>query len=67
MIKGNFGVRSRLLSGISCKKKKRICLQKNKSKQSYVWIKSIFGAQNIFFGREIAGLDLGIIPVISAL
>ena len=32
-----------------------ICL-KNKSKQSYVWIDSIFEAQSICFGNEIAGL-----------
>ena len=30
--------------------------QKNKSKQSYVWIDSIFEAQNICFGSEITGL-----------
>ena len=30
--------------------------KKNKSKQSYVWIYSIFEAQNICFGSEIAGL-----------
>ena len=29
-----------------------ICLRKNKSKQSYVWIDSIFEAQNICFGTE---------------
>ena len=34
----------------------RICLRKNKPKQSYVWIDSIFEAQNICFGSEIAGL-----------
>ena len=34
----------------------RICLRKNKSNQSYVWIDSIFKAQNICFGSEIAGL-----------
>ena len=33
-----------------------ICLQKNKSKQSYVWIDSIFKAQSICFGTEIAGI-----------
>ena len=33
-----------------------ICVRKNKSKQSYVWIESIFKAQNICFGSEIAGL-----------
>ena len=32
----------------------RICLHKNNSKQSYVWIDSIFEAQNICFGSEIA-------------
>ena len=31
-----------------------ICLRKNKSKQSYAWIDSIFEAQNICFGSEIA-------------
>ena len=31
-------------------------LRKNKSKQNYVWIDSIFEAQNICFGSEIAGL-----------
>ena len=45
-------VTSRLLSGILC----NICLRKNKSKQSYVWIDSIFEAQNICFGAEIVGL-----------
>ena len=30
--------------------------EKNKSKQSYVWIDSIFEAQNICFDSEIAGL-----------
>ena len=35
---------------------KNICLRKNKSKQSYAWIDSIFEAQNICFGTEIAGL-----------
>ena len=34
----------------------RICLRKNKSKQNYVWIDSIFEAQIICFGSEIAGL-----------
>ena len=34
----------------------RICLRKNKSKQSYVWIDSIFEAQYICLGSEIAGL-----------
>ena len=34
----------------------RICLRKNKSKQSYVCIDSIFEAQNICFGSEIADL-----------
>ena len=34
----------------------RICSRKNKSKHSYVWIDSIFEAQNICFGSEIAGL-----------
>ena len=33
-----------------------ICLRKNKSKQSYVWIDSIFEAQSICFGTEEAGL-----------
>ena len=33
-----------------------ICLRKNELKQSYVWIDSIFEAQNICFGSEIAGL-----------
>ena len=33
-----------------------ICLRKNKSKQSCVWIDSIFEAQNICFGSEIASL-----------
>ena len=33
-----------------------ICIRKNKTKQSYVWIDSIFEAQNISFGSEIAGL-----------
>ena len=33
-----------------------IYVHKNKSKQSYVWINSIFEAQNICFGSEIAGL-----------
>ena len=33
-----------------------ICLRKNKSKQSYVWIDSIFEAQSICFGTEKAGL-----------
>ena len=33
-----------------------ICLRKNKSKQSYVWIDSIFEAQTICFGTEKAGL-----------
>ena len=32
-----------------------ICLRKNKSKQSYVWIDSIFEAQSICFETEIAG------------
>ena len=40
---------------------------KEKSKQSYLWIESIFEAQNICFGREIAGTSLGTIPIISAL
>ena len=31
-------------------------LRKNKSKQSYVWIDSIFEAQFFFFASEIAGL-----------
>ena len=39
----------------------RICLRKNKS---YVRIDSIFEAQNICFGSEIAGLL--IIPIIGA-
>ena len=34
----------------------RSCLRNNKSKQSYVWIDSIFKAQTICFGSEIAGL-----------
>ena len=33
-----------------------ICLRKHKSEQSYVWIDSIFEAQNICIGSEIAGL-----------
>ena len=33
-----------------------ICLRKNKSKQSYVWIDSTFEAQNICSGSETAGL-----------
>ena len=33
-----------------------ICVRKNKSKQSYVWIVSIFKAQNICFGAKIVGL-----------
>ena len=36
-----------------------ICLRKNKSKQSYVWIRSIFKAQNIFFGSKIAKCAFG--------
>ena len=46
---------SRLLSGILCKQYTYL-FTKNKSKQSYVWIDSIFEAQNICFGSEIAGL-----------
>ena len=42
----------------------RICLRKKKSKQSYVWIDTMFEAQNICFGSEIGGLWL---PIISAL
>ena len=30
--------------------------KKNESKQSFVWIDSMFEAQNICFGSEIAGL-----------
>ena len=41
-----------------------ICLRKKTSKQSYLLIESIFEAQNICFGCEIAGLLE--IPIISA-
>ena len=33
-----------------------ICLQKNKSKQSYIWIDSIFEAKIIYFGTEKDGV-----------
>jgi len=33
-----------------------ICLRKNKSKQTCVWIDSIFEAQSICFGTETVGL-----------
>ena len=42
-----------------------ICLRSHKSKQSYVWMESIFEGQNICFGCEIAGLLES--PIISAL
>ena len=45
-----------LLSGILYKKYTNICLQRKKSKQSYVWIDSILEAPNICFGPKIAGL-----------
>ena len=47
------------------KKNVGICLRRNKSKQSYLWIESILEAHNICFGCEIAGLLE--IPTLSAL
>ena len=55
--KQTLDITSRLLSGVLFNQYTiHICLRKNKSKQSYVWIYSIFEAQNICFGSEIAGL-----------